>query len=87
MEILQHKLLKMKDDKTLLQTLKEYWFIILFIIQFVYMVAFNASDHTTYAREIQELKNDKTSTQVILSEVKARLASIDTNLEYLKKNK
>ena len=75
-----------EKDIRILRILKDYWFIVLFVIQFIYMTAYNTADHTLFAREITELQSQVKVTETTLADIRSRLASIDTNLEYLKRS-
>ena len=75
------------SDKNFITHLKENWFIYLFVGQLVFNFAITGTRITNAEERISTLEGYQRTEQVTLSEIKSRLASIDTNLEYLKREK
>ena len=75
------------SDKNFIQHLKDYWILYLFVGQMVFSVAVTGSRLNAAENRLDTLESYQRSEQVTLTEIKTRLASIDTNLEYLKREK
>ncbi len=75
------------SDKTILQHLKDNWIIYLFVGNIIYSTAITGSRLSAAENRIDTLEAYQRQEQVTLTEIKTRLASIDTNLEYLKKER
>jgi septation ring formation regulator EzrA len=74
------------DNRNLISHIKDNWFMYLFIGQLIFSYAVFSSRIEENDKRIVQLEEEQHANQVTLSEIKSRLASIDTNLEYLKRN-
>ena len=75
------------SDKTILQHLKDNWIIYLFVGNIIYSTAITGSRLNAVETRTDMLEAYQRQEQVTLTEIKTRLASIDTNIEYLRKDK
>ena len=73
------------QDKSIIQHLKDNWILYLFVGNMIYSTAITGSRLATAENRIDTLEAYQRQEQVTLTEIKTRLASIDTNLEFLKK--
>ena len=64
--------------------LKEYWFLYAFIFQTIYTFWFNNFTIQNHTDRIAQLETRQNNEDVLLSEIKSRLASIDTSVEFIK---
>lgn len=74
------------SDKNFLQHLKDYWILYLFVGQMIFSVAITGSRLKAVEGRTDMLEAYQRQEQVTLTEIKMRLASIDTNLEFLKQH-
>ena len=69
-----------------LKHIKEYWLLYAFIAQLVITVALNGADHENFEKRITKLEKSQNEEQIILTDIQTRLSSIETNLEWIKRN-
>jgi len=72
-------------DSNILQHLKDNWIFYLFVGQMIFSVAITGTRLSQAETRLGNLEIYQEKNQTTLTDIKARLASIDTNLEYLKR--
>lgn len=75
------------ENKNVINHIKDNWVAYVLIFQIITSFVMNSADHIEFKKDIAELQSYNKDQQITLSEIKSRLASIDTNLEYLKRVK
>lgn len=73
------------SDNNFIQHVKDNWVIYVVAGQLIFNISISGIRDTNMEARINTLEAYQRTEQVTLTEIKTRLASIDTNLEYLKK--
>lgn len=73
------------SDNNFIQHIKDNWVIYVVAGQLIFNIGISGIRDTNMENRISTLEAYQRQEQVTLTEIKTRLASIDTNLEYLKK--
>ncbi len=73
----------MKTD-SLLKLIKENWIFIIVIVQFVYTVFTLQNNFQDHEKRIISLETKQEKEDIVLNDIRSRLASIETSLVFIK---
>ena len=71
-------------DKGIIQHLKEYWLIYGFVAQLIINYTATSQTLADHNRRLIELEKKQESEELIITEIRTKLASIETSLIYIK---
>ena len=73
------------DNRNIMKHIKENWIIYAFVVQLITTFVLNSADHVAFEKRLITLEQKQDTEEVTLTEIKSRLASIDTSLKFLTK--
>lgn len=73
-------------DTWIIAHLKTYWAVYMFIGQTIWMTGFFNFTIADHSKRIENLEQKQETEDIILSEIKTKLASIETSIKYIEQS-
>jgi hypothetical protein len=71
-------------SKNLLETLKDNWMVVAFIVQLIVTYALLNSTVANHEQRIVKLEDYREKESIVLADIQSRLASIETSIMFIK---